>query len=53
MLKETETEEAIDFFCHIFVMGGISIAGRVSPPATPNRGGDLLSKNGAMDGYAY
>ena len=27
MLKETDTEEIIRFFCHIFMIGGISIGG--------------------------
>ena len=36
MLKETETEETIVFFCHIFIIGSISIGGGPGPPlATP------------------
>ena len=31
-LKETETEETIVFFCHIFVICDISIGGRPGPP---------------------
>ena len=27
MLKETETEETIGFFCHIFIIGSILIGG--------------------------
>ena len=27
MLKETESEETIGFFCHIFIIVGISIGG--------------------------
>ena len=27
MLKETKTDEAIVFFCHIFIIGSISIGG--------------------------
>ena len=38
MLKETESEETI-FFCHIFIIGGISVGGgtgTLAPPlATP------------------
>ena len=36
MLQETETEQTIRIFCHIFVLGNISIGGGPSPPlATP------------------
>ena len=31
MLKETETEETIVFFCHIFIIGSISIGGGPAP----------------------
>ena len=31
MLKETDTEEIIRLFCHIFFIGGISIWGGGSP----------------------
>ena len=34
MLKETDTEETIRFFCHIFIIGGISIGG-LGPWAPP------------------
>ena len=34
ILKETENEETRDF-CHIFVIGGISIEGARAPWATP------------------
>ena len=32
MLEETETEETIGFFCHIFIFGDI-LFGRVGPSA--------------------
>ena len=32
MLQETETEETLGFFCHIFVMGDISIEGGSRAP---------------------
>ena len=35
MLKETETEETIVFFCHIFVKGSISIGGGPGPLGSP------------------
>ena len=37
MLKETDTEETIRLFCHIFIIGGISIGGRegAGPLAAP------------------
>ena len=31
MLKETEAEETINFFCHIFIFGGILIGGTAAP----------------------
>ena len=31
MLKETETEETTVFFCHIFIVGSISIGGARAP----------------------
>ena len=34
MLKETESEETLGFFCHIFIIGGISIAGGPGTLAT-------------------
>ena len=42
MLKRTEIEEPIGFFCHIFIISGIAIGGggRPQAPAPPS-------------GYAY
>ena len=34
MLKETETKEPSGF-CHVFIIGGISIGGRAGPPGPP------------------
>ena len=33
MLKETKTDETIVFFCHIFIIGNISIGGGPGPLA--------------------
>ena len=33
MLEETETEETLGIFCHIFVIGDILIRGKTGPPA--------------------
>ena len=35
MLKETKTDEAIVFFCHIFITGSISIGGGPGPLGPP------------------
>ena len=31
MVKETKTDEIIVFFCHIFIIGSISIGGGLGP----------------------
>ena len=42
MLQAPETEETIGFFCHIFVIGGISF-GRGGHPALPSKPYELGS----------
>ena len=42
MLKKTETEETLGFFCHIFIISSISIGGEGGLPATES--GEIFLK---------
>ena len=47
MLEETETDETIEFFCHSFVIGDISMLGKEQPPPPPPP--PLATRDGVED----